>query len=111
MGQSLTQNILARVDVIVNTVCPGLVSTDLGRSIAKISKLMQVVVPIHTGLLGKSADYGARFYVTAARTSENEHVSWSLFSSTSGSALPKSVDLMDELLWRVHTYVHMWYSY
>ncbi|KAJ5496621.1 NAD(P)-binding protein [Penicillium fimorum] len=61
------------VDVIVNTVCPGLVYTDLGRSIAKMSRLMQLLVPIHTGILGKSADYGARFYVKAARTSKHEH--------------------------------------
>lgn len=36
---------------------------------------MQLAVPLHASVLGKSADYGARFYVTAARTSEDEHVS------------------------------------
>ncbi|KAF2241167.1 NAD(P)-binding protein [Trematosphaeria pertusa] len=62
-----------RVGVIVNTVCPGLVFTSLGRAIAKGSTLMQLAVPLHASVLGKSADYGARFYVTAARTSEDEH--------------------------------------
>ncbi|PYI02921.1 putative short chain dehydrogenase/ reductase [Aspergillus sclerotiicarbonarius CBS 121057] len=61
------------VDVIVNTVCPGLVSTDLAREVAKTSTLMQLLVSVYQGVLGKSADYGARFYVTAARTSEDEH--------------------------------------
>ena len=66
---------LVRVDVIVNTVCPGLVKTDLGRSVSKMSLLMQLCVPTYFGILGKSADYGARFYITAARTSEDKHVS------------------------------------
>ncbi|KAE9363950.1 putative short chain dehydrogenase/ reductase [Stipitochalara longipes BDJ] len=61
------------LDVIVNTVCPGLVHTDIGRSMAKTSRLMELLVPLYTLCLGKSADYGARFYVTAARTSEDEH--------------------------------------
>jgi hypothetical protein len=65
----------SRVDVNINTVCPGLVSSDLGRSIVKMSKLMQVLVPVHTGFLGKSADFGARLYISAARTSRGEHVS------------------------------------
>jgi hypothetical protein len=36
---------------------------------------MQFAVPIYAAILGKSAEYGARFYLTAARTPENEHVS------------------------------------
>lgn len=62
----------------MNAVCPGLVATDLGRSIAKISRIMEYVVPLYNAILGKSAEYGARFYVTAASTSENEHVSCAL---------------------------------
>ncbi|KAL2017251.1 hypothetical protein VTK56DRAFT_2363 [Thermocarpiscus australiensis] len=78
-----------RVDIIVNTVCPGLVHTDLGRSIAQRSRLMQLLVPLHAGILGKSADYGARFYVTAARTSEDEHGKYiqSLFTDDEYSSL------------------------
>lgn len=30
---------------------------------------MQVLVPMHLGILGKSADFGARTYVKAAQTS------------------------------------------
>lgn len=49
--------------------------TNLGRAIAKRSNFMRLAVPIYASILGKSADYGARFYVTAACTPENEHVS------------------------------------
>lgn len=66
---------MSRVNVVVNTVCPGLVSTSLGRSMAESSRWLKVLVPIHQRLLGKSADFGARFYVKAARTSIDEHVS------------------------------------
>ncbi|RAL05972.1 putative short chain dehydrogenase/ reductase [Aspergillus ibericus CBS 121593] len=62
-----------RVRVIVNSVCPGLVSTDIARLVVKHSRAMQLLVPLYLGVLGKSADYGARFYVTAARASEKEH--------------------------------------
>jgi hypothetical protein len=61
--------------VIVNPVCPGFVITTLGRAIAGRSLLLKLAAPIYALLLGKSADYGARFYVTAARTSADEHVS------------------------------------
>jgi hypothetical protein len=36
---------------------------------------MQLLVPVHTGLLGKSADFGARFYIKAGLSSREEHVS------------------------------------
>ncbi|PWY83795.1 putative short chain dehydrogenase/ reductase [Aspergillus sclerotioniger CBS 115572] len=61
------------VDIIVNTVCPGLVATDLARDVARSSTLMQFLVPVYQGLLGKSADYGARFYVKAACMGEDGH--------------------------------------
>ncbi|KAI8932963.1 hypothetical protein NX059_010432 [Plenodomus lindquistii] len=63
-----------KVEVIVNTVCPGLVNTDLGRSVTKMSWMMQLFVPLYFSLLGKSADYGARTYLLAALTTEAEHV-------------------------------------
>lgn len=50
-------------------------STDLGRSIRNMSTLMQVLVPIHLGILGKSADFGARTYIKAAQISLDGHVS------------------------------------
>lgn len=49
--------------------------TDIARSVVKSSVLMKVVIPLYLGILGKSADYGARFYVTAALTSQDQHVS------------------------------------
>jgi hypothetical protein len=36
---------------------------------------MQLLAPLYLGGLGKSADYGARFYVTAAMTPKEQHVS------------------------------------
>ncbi|KAK2828962.1 hypothetical protein FQN49_007230 [Arthroderma sp. PD_2] len=62
-----------KLKVIVNTVCPGLVFTDITRSLVKNSKLMQLLVPLYLGCMGKSGDYGARFYVAAALTSKEEH--------------------------------------
>ncbi|KAF2462907.1 NAD(P)-binding protein [Lindgomyces ingoldianus] len=61
------------MDVIVNPVCPGLVFTSIGRAIAERSIFMRFAVPIYCSILGKSADYGARFYVTAACTSTTDH--------------------------------------
>jgi hypothetical protein len=65
---------LRSVAVIVNPVCPGLVHSDIGRSITKVSTLMRLVLPVYLGALSKSTDYGARFYVTAACTSAEQHV-------------------------------------
>ncbi|KAH8805422.1 putative short chain dehydrogenase/ reductase [Xylogone sp. PMI_703] len=61
--------------VIVNSVCPGLVYTDIARTIVSQSLLMKLGVPLYLGGLGKSADYGARFYVSASLTSKQEHAS------------------------------------
>lgn len=65
---------MVRIQVIINTVCPGLVSTDIARSITKKSTLMRLVVPVYLGVLGKSANYGARFYVSAALEPKANHV-------------------------------------
>jgi hypothetical protein len=74
-----TSNVLigltCSVQVIVNSVCPGLVYTSIARSIVEHSRLMQLLVPLYLGGLGKSADYGARFYVTAAMAPREENVS------------------------------------
>ncbi|KAH7371059.1 hypothetical protein BKA66DRAFT_573235 [Pyrenochaeta sp. MPI-SDFR-AT-0127] len=61
------------VDVIVNTVCPGLVTTDLGRRITNLSFTMQLFIPLYFTVLGKTPEYGARTYLMAARTSVAEH--------------------------------------
>jgi hypothetical protein len=69
-GLGLTLS-LTRADVIVNSVCSGLVYTDIARSIVSSSALMNVVLTLYLGRLGKSADYGAGFYVTSALTSQD----------------------------------------
>ena len=61
--------------MIVNTVCPGLVHTDIVRDVVRQSFFMRVFVLLWLGILGKSADYGARTYVAASLTSKDEHVS------------------------------------
>lgn len=73
----------------MNGVCPGLVNTNIAHSLAKKSLMVKFGAAIYLAILGKSADYGARFYITAARTSEENHVSGSKGSvpSTNGSPL------------------------
>ncbi|KAH8728018.1 putative short chain dehydrogenase/ reductase [Phaeosphaeriaceae sp. PMI808] len=106
------------VDVIVNSVCPGLVCSELGRSISSTSIFMRLSVPIYLGVLGKSADYGARFYITAARTMEYEHGKYiqSLFSQgeyrelatptmTSDAALKVKTIVWDEIINELETKV------
>ncbi|CAI6338804.1 unnamed protein product [Periconia digitata] len=61
------------VPVIVNKVCPGLVYSDIGRSISKISWTMKLFVAFYLSTLGKSTDYGSRLYLSAARTLPHEH--------------------------------------
>ncbi|KAF3764374.1 putative short chain dehydrogenase/ reductase [Cryphonectria parasitica EP155] len=70
------------LQVIVNSVCPGLVSTDLPRSLVQRSWRVRALVFIYLGCLGKSADYGARLYVRAALTPREDHGKYiqSLFS-------------------------------
>ncbi|KAI9692845.1 MAG: hypothetical protein M1822_004839 [Bathelium mastoideum] len=60
-------------EVLVNSVCPGLVKTDIGRAIAGQSWYMQIIVYLYMAILGKSPDFGARFYVAAACRSKKEH--------------------------------------
>lgn len=66
-----------RPQVIVNTMCPGLVKTDLSRHFAEKYAGFVVVTAIFQGLFGKSAADGARTYVAAGLTKEGEHVSTS----------------------------------
>jgi hypothetical protein len=62
----------------VNSVCPGIVNSDIGRVIAGRSGFMKIGVPLYMRILGKSTDSGARAYVNAARTPVEEHVSENL---------------------------------
>ncbi|KAF5025545.1 hypothetical protein F66182_2353 [Fusarium sp. NRRL 66182] len=59
--------------VIVNSVCPGLVHTNIARDISSHSWQMKLAVNLFFATLGKSADYGSRFYVAATQTTADEH--------------------------------------
>ncbi|KAI9146980.1 putative GMC oxidoreductase [Paramyrothecium foliicola] len=64
-----------RPDVIINSVCPGLVHTDIARDIVSQSWTLYIITRLALGILAKSADYGARAYVNAAYTSADDHIS------------------------------------
>ncbi|CAJ2505601.1 Uu.00g129950.m01.CDS01 [Anthostomella pinea] len=59
--------------VIVNSVCPGIVYTDIASPKAHEPLLRQLVVRLFMTLIGKKPEYGARFYVKAALKTPEEH--------------------------------------
>lgn len=85
-----------RPQVIINTMCPGLVNTDLSRSFAEKSAAFVVFKTVFYGLFGKSAANGARTYVAAGLTKEEEHVSvqqFHIYLTYQGPSLRSSVML------------------
>ncbi|CAG8974564.1 hypothetical protein HYALB_00004360 [Hymenoscyphus albidus] len=64
--------------VIVRSVCPGIVKTDIGRSVQSRSMLLKIVGQVYFKILGKSPDHGAREFVRAALSSKNEHGKFSM---------------------------------
>ncbi|KAJ1542051.1 hypothetical protein HK405_010243, partial [Cladochytrium tenue] len=60
-------------DVIVTSVCPGLVNTDLARHVKDQSLVFKLLVPVVFGMVAKSADYGARYFVNASLAHEESH--------------------------------------
>ncbi|KAK8093785.1 hypothetical protein PG997_000470, partial [Apiospora hydei] len=72
---------LARTDggngppqVVMNTVCPGIVKTGLARDYQARGGLgIRLAVGAFQGLFGKSASDGARSYLAAVTTKENQH--------------------------------------
>lgn len=64
-----------RPQVIVNSVCPGMVRTDIGRAVADQTWIMKLLVSLYMSLGGKAPDYGARHYILAALRPKEEHVS------------------------------------
>ncbi|KAI1257778.1 hypothetical protein MGN70_000822 [Eutypa lata] len=62
-----------RPQVIVNTMCPGPVKTDLSRHFSEKYAAFVVVRTIFTGLFAKSSADGARTYVAVGLTKEDEH--------------------------------------
>jgi hypothetical protein len=63
------------VDVVVNSLCPGLVNSEISRYIANQSWYARLLTPLYMTIGGKSPDMGARFYVKAAMRDEKDHVS------------------------------------
>jgi hypothetical protein len=61
--------------VILNTMCPGIVKTGLARHFKAKSAAFAIAIMLFHGILGKSAENGARTYMAAVTTRENEHVS------------------------------------
>ena len=59
----------------MNTVCPGIVKTSLARDYQAQSGLgIRLAVVAFQGLFGKSAADGARSYLAAVTTKEEQHV-------------------------------------
>ncbi|KAH8778905.1 hypothetical protein F5883DRAFT_600881 [Diaporthe sp. PMI_573] len=59
--------------VIVTSVCPGPVKTELSRSMQENSVLARIAAPIFMNLVGKSPDYGARIYLAGALAEPADH--------------------------------------
>lgn len=62
--------------VILTSVCPGPVKTELSRSMQENSVVARIAAPIFMTVVGKSPDYGARIYITAALAGPKDHVSF-----------------------------------
>lgn len=69
--QALDQD--KKPEVIINTCCPGRVATDISRHIKGRSMMQQMLISFWAVVLAKSADYGARTYVNACLTSDDQH--------------------------------------
>ncbi|KAI1802577.1 NAD(P)-binding protein [Daldinia bambusicola] len=62
-----------RPEVIVNTMCPGVVKTDFPRHLVEKSLGYRVAVALFFGGFGKTPENGARTYVATGLTKESEH--------------------------------------
>lgn len=67
-------SLILRPQVIVTSVCPGPVKTELSRSMQENSFVARIAAPIFMNLVGKSPDYGARIYLTGALAEPADHV-------------------------------------
>ncbi|KAF7953145.1 hypothetical protein EAE96_006362 [Botrytis aclada] len=59
-------------NVIVNSICPGMVKSGLSREY-KTSVAMRIMINLWMGLAAKTTEAGARTYVLAALTPSSEH--------------------------------------
>ncbi|KAI0156609.1 NAD(P)-binding protein [Xylariaceae sp. FL1272] len=62
-----------RPEVIINTMCPGMVATDLARHYKEENFLIRRFVPILYAFVSKSPENGARTLITAGLTKESEN--------------------------------------
>jgi NAD(P)-dependent dehydrogenase (short-subunit alcohol dehydrogenase family) len=62
-----------RPKVIVNTVCPGMCKSDLGRNIGKVNPMVKLVQWLLFSVVARSAEDGANVYVTGLEQGEETH--------------------------------------
>ena len=60
--------------VIINTCCPGVVKTDLARPYVAQNAGYAVAIALFQGVLGKTAEVGARTLLRAVMTDQKQHV-------------------------------------
>lgn len=65
--------------VVVNSVCPGMVKTDIGRHIASRSWFHELCVFLTLLITAKTAESGSRICVMAALKPKENHVSGGLY--------------------------------
>ncbi|KAI0900940.1 NAD(P)-binding protein [Annulohypoxylon nitens] len=62
-----------RPEVIINTMCPGIVASDLSRNLRELGVIVVIFASIFLGLFAKTPLNGARTYMAACLTKESEH--------------------------------------
>ncbi|KAK9417903.1 hypothetical protein SUNI508_08551 [Seiridium unicorne] len=62
-----------RPEVILNILCPGIVTTDLSRNFQDKGAIFIVAIFLFTTLFGKSPENGARTYMASVTTTESDH--------------------------------------
>lgn len=73
---AVADNCSPRPQVILTSVCPGPVKTELSRSMQENSVVARIAAPVFMTMIGKSPDYGARIYITGALAGPKDHVSF-----------------------------------
>ncbi|KAI1330008.1 NAD(P)-binding protein [Xylariaceae sp. FL0255] len=63
----------SKTGVIVNTMCPGQVKTDLARHYAEASRAIAMILPVFMGIKGKTPENGARTLIVTGLTEEKEN--------------------------------------
>ena len=61
--------------VIVNSVCPGIVATDLARQTTEASRVIRFLLPVAFAAAFQTPEVGSRIYAKAGLVSAEDHVS------------------------------------